>query len=411
MTQANAVVTGGVDTHKDFHVAAVIDDVGRSLGTERFTATAAGYHELLRWMRSFGDLVMVGVEGTGCYGAGLARHLAQESVEVREVNRPNRQTRRRKGKSDPIDAEAAARSALNGEATGLPKTRDGAVESIRVLHLAYCSARKSRSKVACQIRDLIVTSPEEIRCLLGDLTTEQRVERCARLRPVGDLSDSVIGIKLALRFLAKRYQSFDTEMDELEQLLDQLTTSVNPALKGSKGVGTDTAAILLVAAGENPERFTNEAAFAALCGVSPVQASSGKTQRHRLNRSGNRQANHALWRIVRVRMIWDPITKAYVTRRIAEGKSEREIVRCLKRYVAREVFRLLVNPQDVINGADLRSLRTGNGFTLTYVARELGTSTSKVSNIERSIFHDTAFSERYLKWLNIAGSAGAQRAA
>ena len=154
MTQPNATITGGVDTHKEFHVAAVIDDVGRLLGTSSFRATACGYDELVCWMRSFGDLVMVGVEGTGCYGAGLARHLAQESVEVREVNRPSRQTRRRKGKSDPVDAEAAARAALSGEATGLVKTKDGAVESIRVLRLAYYSARKSRSKVACQIRDL-----------------------------------------------------------------------------------------------------------------------------------------------------------------------------------------------------------------------------------------------------------------
>lgn len=411
MTQPNATIIGGVDTHKEFHVAAVIDDVGRLLGTSSFRATACGYDELVCWMRSFGELAMVGVEGTGCCGAGLARHLATESVEVREVNRPSRQTRRRKGKSDPVDAEAAARAALNGEATGLVKTKDGAVESIRVLHLAYYSARQSRSKVACQIRDLIVTAPEEIRCLLGDLTTEHRVERCSRLRPVGDPADPVVGTKLALRFLARRYQSCDTEMDDLEQLLDQLTTAVNPALKGAKGVGTDTAAILLVAAGENPERFKNDSAFAALCGVSPVQASSGKTQRHRLNRSGNRQANHALWRIVRIRMIWDPTTKAYVARRVAEGKSEREIVRCLKRYVAREIFRLLVDPKEVTNGADLRRLRHEHGITLTQVASALGTTTSKVSNIERSIYHDTNFTERYLAWLNEAGFSGAEKAA
>lgn len=211
--------------------------------------------------------------------------------------------------------------------------------------------------------------------------------------------------------MAKRYQSFDTKMASLEQLLDQLTTTVNPALKGAKGVGTDTAAILLVAAGENPERFTNEAAFATPCGVSPDQASSGKSQRHRLNRSGNRQANHALWRIVRVRMIQDPTTKIYAARRIAEGKSEREIVRRLKRYVAREVFRLLVDPKEVINGADLRQLGNQHGFTLTCVALELGTSTSKVSNIERSIYHDTVFTESYLEWLNEAESSGAQKAA
>ena len=219
------------------------------------------------------------------------------------------------------------------------------------------SARSSRSKVACQIRDLIVSAPEEIRSSLGDLSTQQRVERCSRLRPVGDPADPVIGTKLALHSLAKRYQSFEAGMGELEQLLEQLTTAVNPTIKGTQGVGTDTAAILLVAADENPQRFKNETAFAALCGVSPEQASSGKSQRHRLNRSGNRQANHALWRIVQVRTIWDPTPKAYVERRTAEGKSDREIVRCLKRYVAREIFRLLVDPQEVARGEDLRRLR------------------------------------------------------
>ncbi len=337
------VVIGGVNTHKDVHVAAVIDERGKILDTASFRAATPGYRELASWLQSFGELVKVGVEGTGAYGAGLARHLGNEGIEVVEVNRPNRQARRRRGKSDTVDAEAAARAALNGEATVVPKARGSLVESVRVLRVAFTSARDSRTRVALQIRDLIVTAPDQLRTVLGPLSTAERVARGARFQVTGDVADPVVGTKLALRTLARRYETLSAEMAELEATLDQLTARANPALRGAKGVGPDVAAILLTAAGDNPDRLRSEAAFAAMCGVSPIEASSGKTVRHRLNRSGNRQANHALWRIVMVRLsTGDPATKAYVERRTAEGKSLREIVRCLKRHVAREVYRHLV---------------------------------------------------------------------
>jgi transposase len=389
-----------VDTHKDVHVAAVVDERGKILDTASFSATAKGYRELLCWLSSFGELAKVGVEGTGAYGAGLARHLGNEGVEVVEVNRPNRQARRRRGKSDTIDAEAAARAAVNGEAVVTPKSQGSVVESIRVLRVAFTSARNSRTRVALQIRDLIVTAPDQLRMVLGPLSTAERVARCARFHHTGDVADPIVGTKLALRTLARRYEALSAEMAEMEATLDQLTARANPALRGAKGVGPDVAAILLSAAGDNPDRLRSEAAFAAMCGVSPIEASSGKTVRHRLNRSGNRQANHALWRIVMVRLSsGDQATKAYVERRTAEGKSLREIVRCLKRHVAREVYRYLVRPEPVPVGSDLRAARVAACLSLKTVADALGSWPTRISELERGLRHDTALAQHYNTWL------------
>jgi transposase len=197
MANEQRVVVGGVDTHKNVHVAAVVDDRDKILDTAEFATTKAGYEQLLEWMRSFGELTKVGVEGTGAYGAGLCRHLVSFGVEVLEVNRPNRQMRYRRGKSDTVDAEAAARSALG--------------ESIRVLRVAFTSARNSRTRVALQIRDLILTAPDQLRGVLGPLNTARRVERCARLRP-GQPTDPAEATKLALRTLARRYEALSEEM-------------------------------------------------------------------------------------------------------------------------------------------------------------------------------------------------------
>lgn len=269
MTDREQLVVGGVDTHKDVHVAAVIDGIGRIVATSSFPTTRLGERALCRWMRSWGRLERVGVEGTGTYGAGLCRYLESEGVTVVEVNRPNRQMRRRRGKSDTVDAEAAARAVLNGEATVVPRDRTGVVESIRMVRVAFCSAREARTKVANQIRDLVLTAPDDLRAQLGGLTTAERVKRCARLIP-GDGLDATNGAKVALRHLARRYQSLTEEADELHARLDRLTADANPALRSAKGVGVDVASILLVAAGENPERLKNDAAFSAMCGVSPV---------------------------------------------------------------------------------------------------------------------------------------------
>lgn len=398
MTNVEQVVIGGVDTHKDVHVVAVIDDRGRILDTAHFETTKVGYRQLLDWLRAFGQLQKVGIEGTGSYGAGLYQYLASKEVEVVEVNRPNRQTRRRRGKSDTVDAEAAARSALNGEATVVPKTHDNLVESIRVLRVAFTSARNSRTRAALQIRDLVVTAPTELRGALDSLPTAQRVARCARFRP-GTPEDPIEGTKLALRMLSRRYESLSEEMNELSAVLDKLTVKANPALRAAKGVGADVAAILLVAAGDNPERLRNESAFAAMCGVSPIEASSGKTVRHRLNRSGNRQANNALWRIAVVRITHDEETKVYAARRQAEGKTKREVIRCLKRHIAREVFAHLTNPAVVPVGTELRAVRTAAQISLTTASTELGTYPLRISRLERGLDHDRELAERYEAWL------------
>lgn len=401
MVEEEHVVTGGVDTHKDLHVAAVVDALGRILATASFPATPPGYRRLLAWMRSFGRVARVGVEGTGAYGAGLARYLATERIVVIEVNRPNRQARRRRGKSDTVDAEAAARAALAGDATVTPKSNDGIVESIRVLRIAFTSMRDTRTRIANQIRDLILTSPEQLRATLEPLSTPERVERCARFRP-GLLSDPNEATRAALRTLARHYQALTGDIDTLRGELDTLTTQANPALRAAKGVGADVASILLIAAGDNPDRLTTDAAFAAMCGASPVEASSGKIVRHRLNQGGNRQANHALWRIVMVRLTSDPATKAYAHRRRAEGKTTREIIRCLKRYVAREIYKLLINPQPVADPGELRTARLAAGITLTAVANHFGVWPTKISRLERGLTRDDDLTHRYRRWLQQA---------
>lgn len=398
MHQRDREVTGGVDTHGEVHVAAVVDAVGRILGAETFPAEPAGYRRLLRWLQHHGDVVRVGVEGTGSYGAGLARYLISEGVEVVEVNRPDRQRRRRRGKSDTVDAEAAARSALNGDATAVPKSGVGPVESVRVLRLTRRSAIKARTQAANQIRDLIVTGPDQLRSRLRDLDTHQRVTVCARFR-VADVTEPCEATKAALRTLARRHLELSAEIELLDAQIAQLCAAINPALLAARGVGAEVAATLLVTAGDNPHRMSSEASFAALCGVSPVEASSGKVTRHRLNQGGDRQANNALWRIVLVRMSSDPRTKAYVARRTAEGKSKREIIRCLKRHVAREIFHLLTNPPSIPVGTDLRGQRTAAGLTLAHVAEALGTWPTRVSELERGITHDAELAHRYQLWL------------
>jgi transposase len=340
MTSLADQITGGVDTHLDVHVAAALDQLGALLGTASFPATSRGYRQLLRWLRGFGDVVLVGVEGTGSYGAGLTRHLHGQGVAVVEVDRPNRQNRRRRGKSDTVDAVAAARAAQSGAAQGEAKTRTGNVESMRVLRLVKLSARKSKTMALNQMRSIVATGPEVLRRGMRDLPAAQLVTHAAALRP-GDVLDPLTSTKLALRQLARRIQGLDAEIAEINTLIEPLVTVTAPELLACHGVGPDVAAALLIAAGDNPDRLRSERSFAHLCGVAPLDASSGKQERHRLSRAGDRQANSALWRIVMTRIVYDPRTQIYIDRRMKEGLSKREAMRCLKRYVAREVFELL----------------------------------------------------------------------
>ncbi|MFG3559018.1 IS110 family transposase [Micromonospora sp. NPDC047557] len=336
----NQDVTVGVDTHKDVHVAAVLDQTGRVLGTRGFPTTMRGYAQLATWAESFGTVAKVGLEGSGSYGAGLLRFLTDYGLVVIEVDRPDRSTRRRIGKTDTIDAESAARAVLSGRATGTPKTRDAQVEMIRALRVARRGAMKARIQAGGQLEGLIVTAPEPVRQLVRGLAGKTRIRVCATLRP-GTMSDPTTATKVALRRLARRWLTLQAKIDDLDSHLAALVTSATPELIALPGVGVDTAGQLLVTAGDNPHRLHSEAAFARLCGVAPIPASSGRTDRHRLHRGGDRDANRALWRITLVRMRCHQPTKDYVTRRTAEGKTKTEIMRCLKRYIARETFPLL----------------------------------------------------------------------
>jgi transposase len=336
-------ITGGVDTHADVHVAAALDPVGGLLGVEEFPVTPAGYAQLLGWLGGFGTVCLVGIEGTGSYGAGLARHVTASGVRVVEVDRSDRQDRRRQGKSDPLDAVSAARAAQSGRARGAPKGRDGAVEAIRALMVAKRSARSERTQTINQARALVLTGPNDLRVRFAKHTAIGLVADLAALRPrPGD----VVGYatRIALRELGRRVEFLDDQLERLDDLIVPLVTARAPGLLALYGVGPDTAALLLIAAGDHPERLRSEAAWAHLCATAPIPASSGKRTRHRLNPGGDRQANHALWRIVITRMSSHPPTRTYVERRSKEGLSKMEIIRCLKRYVSREVYHHLCTP-------------------------------------------------------------------
>ena len=340
----------GVDTHKDQHVAVALDGRGVRLDEKHVPVATCGYEELERWSCNLGQVHAFGVEGTGSYGAGLARFLTDRGYTVVEVNRPDRSVRYRKGKSDPTDAEMAACAVLAGVADATPKSGKGEVEMIRMLKSAKDSAVKARTQAVNQMKALVVTAPAELRETLDGLTTSALVKRCRSFRP-GRLNNPTAAAKYALRSLVYRYRQLSKEVHDLKAELERLTQATAPALVKAFGIGPDTAAALLIAAGSNPDRLHSEAAFASLCGVSPVPASSGKTNRHRLNRGGDRQANAALYRIVVVRLCHDLRTQAYLRRRTAEGMSKIEVIRCLKRYAAREVYSIIRKPAQILDTA------------------------------------------------------------
>ncbi len=338
-------VIGGVDTHQDLHTAAIVSIDGAVLGTESFSTTRAGYRAMLRWFRSYGELLRVGVEATGTYGAGITRHLALAGVPVLEVTGPNRAQRRTKGKDDTLDAIAAAQAALTGQRVQVAKDRSGAVEALRVLRTTRKTALKCRRAALQQLHNTIVAAPDEVRDQVRNLTRMQLIRTCVGWRPdTVAFRDPVVATKISLKSLAQRILELNDEIAELDRFIAPLVAELAPTLLKLEGVGTENAGEFIVAAGENPDRLHCEASFAMLCGACPIPASSGKTQRHRLNRGGNRRANSALHMVAICRMRTDPRTKLYVARRTDEGRSKREIMRCLKRYVAREVYKALTDP-------------------------------------------------------------------
>src|SRR3954447_1269285 len=343
IVDSTRLVVGGVDTHLDEHVAAVVDSVGGVLGVARFPVTPSGYGRMVSWMHSHGQLERVGVEGTGSYGAGLSRHMLGAGLVVMEVTRPNRQERHLNGKDDDLDAIETARAVIAGRALATAKTSTGNSEALRVLVGAQRSAKQARIAAMVQLRHLMFTAPDDLRERYAKLSRKELTAQCARLRPRLDGDMVRYATKTSALTLARRAQALAAEIDELDALIAGLVKQTAPDLLNVYGVGTDVAAAILVAVGDNPERIRTEAAFAKLCGVAPWPANSGKrTGRHKLNPGGNRHANNALWHIVLTRVSQhEPRTVAYVERRRQQGLSTREIFRCLKRYVAREIFTAL----------------------------------------------------------------------
>jgi transposase len=337
----------GVDTHKDEHVAVLLDGLGAKIAELFIPATVVGFAQLLAFCLEHvgpnGRIHAFGVEGTGSYGVGLARFLRREGQKVREVHRPPRKGERRmSGKSDTIDAEHAARQILTGAGTAAPKTADGAIEALRLLKIARDTAVKARSTAMIALKATLVTANDELRAELEPLTDYKLVEACAALASERSLADPDTAMHHVLGSLARRWLVLHDEIKVHSKHLNAQTKAVAPRLVEAVGVGLDIAAEMLVTAGDNTDRVRSEAAFAKLCGACPIPAGSGKTNgRHRLYRGGNRQANAALYRAVIVRMRWHQPTINYVARRTADGLSKREIIRCLKRYLAREIYHLL----------------------------------------------------------------------
>jgi len=339
-------VVVGVDTHKDEHVAVAIDGLGGRLGELSLAANPAGYAQLLVWADQLGAVAVFGVEGTGSYGSGLARFLRRHGRRIVEVCRPPRKGERRlSGKSDTIDAEHAAREVLAGKAKSTPKLADGIVEAIRLVKIARDSAVTAHSQAMITLKATLVTASDELRAGIEPLTDFRLIQACAVLDESGDIADPAIAMRHLLASLARRWFELHEEIKVHSRHLKKLTKTAAPELVAAFGIGPDIAAEMLVTAGDNTDRLPSDAALAKMCGACPIPASSGKTNgRHRLNRGGNRQANAALYRAIIVRMRWHPPTIAYVERRTAEGLSKREIIRCLKRYLAREIYRLLPPP-------------------------------------------------------------------
>jgi transposase len=390
------LVVGGADTHADTVHIAAITTLGREIDDREFPTTAAGYQAAVAFLTSHGPINQVGIEGTSSYGAGLARAVTKAGLQVIEVNRPNRADRRRQGKSDPLDAYHAARAVLSGRATSDPK--DQSTEAIRSLHNTRRSAVKASTAATNQIVAMLITAPDEIRAKYRALKGQPLITALARCRTtVADPVDAAV--LTALKALAHRHQFLTTQAQELSTLIDGLVTTANPALRAAFGVGPDTAAQLLITAGANPDRLRSEASFAALCGVSPVPASSGKTTRHRLSRGGDRHANNALYRIAMSRMAHEPRTKQYVARHIAAGRSTKEILRMLKRAIAREIHRLLTHQVALPEYADLRPARQAKNITVTAAAKAFNMWPAAISRIELGLRRDDDLASRYRTWL------------
>ncbi len=399
MTESTLIVAGA-DTHADTIHLAAISMTGAAIGDREFPTTRAGYAAAIRFLTSLGQVERIGVEGTASYGAGFTRTLTAAGIEVVEVTRAVKSTRRLKGKSDPLDAYSAARTALAGDGLATPK--DDTTAGLRALHIARRSAVKHRTAAINQIKAMVVSAPDAVREKYRGLTTLRMIEAIARCRPDAQADPWAQSVLTAAKMLAQRVQFLETQAEALEAQIDAFVAEANPGLRAAYGVGSDTAAQLMITAGANPHRLHSEAAFAALCGVAPVPASSGKTNRHRLCRGGDRAANNALFRIALVRMSHHQPTKSYVQRQLALGHTRMEILRKLKRAIAREIFKLLTRQIAVPEYRDLRPARQAKNITVTAAANHFGVWPTVISRLERGLQRDDAFADTYRNWLKAA---------
>jgi transposase len=389
----------GADTHLDtIHVAA-ITDTGQLLGDAEFRTNPTGYYVAVAWARSFGEVFTAGVEGTSSYGAGFTQALQDNNIHVIEVNRPDRAARRRQGKSDPLDAYSAARAVLAGHGLAVPK--DPNTGALKALLTARRGAVKARTAAIQQIKDLLITAPAGLRERYRRYTTTLRlVQALSKCAPTAHDDPITVAVLSACKTLAQRIEFLERQTDDLTAQIDTLTTRLNPALRAAFGVGPDTAAQLLITAGTNADRLRSEAAFAKLSGAAPIPASSGKTTRHRLSRGGDRAANNALHRIALVRWSHDPRTRNYAARQLAAGRSKKDILRLLKRAIAREMFKHLTAPCPIDDYSDLRPTRQTKNITLTSAATHFGVWPNDISRLERGLKRDDTLAVKYRNWLN-----------
>jgi len=390
----------GADTHLDTNHLAVLTDTGKPLADAEFPTSPAGYDDAVRWAQSLGTICIAGVEGTSSYGAGLTRVMQAAGIEVAEVSRPDRAARRRRGKSDPLDAYAAARAALAGDRLAVPK--DEHTTALRALLSARRSAVKAHTAATNQLHALLVTAPAELRERYRRHHITALVAALAQCRPATQGDPTTAAVLTAAKALAQRVKFLEQQRQDLTAQLDGLVGQINPALRAAYGVGPHTAAQLLVTAGTNPHRLRSEASFAALCGAAPVPASSGTITRHRLSRGGDRAANNALYRIALVRMSSHSQTRDYVERQVTKGRTKKEILRLLKRAIAREVFRLLTRPGPVDDYRDLRAARQAKHLTLAAVAQHFGVPIITISRLERGHQRNDTLANHYRQWLTAA---------
>jgi transposase len=385
---------GGIESHKDTIHVAVISGLGLDVADREFTTTQAGYRQAIDWLRAQDCLEVVGVEGTSSYGLGVTTALREAGASVIEVNRTRAAERRRKGKSDRLDASRAARAVLSSEASTIAKS--DTIEPLRAVH----NARKSAVKQ--QISATLINAPAQLRDRYRGLAEDKAVQRLIAARPARGTEPAVADIMVALKILARRHRALSAEIDELGDYLAETTTAMNPGLTALQGVGPVVAAQLLITAGDNSDRLRSEASFAALCGTAPVQVSSGRVTRHRLSRGGHRQANAALHHIVTNRLRHDRRTRDYRDARLAKGGTKAAATRALKRVVAREVFRALHERCPVPDYSDPRPARQARNLTLAAVAAELKVWPSALSQLELGQRVDNDLVARYRNWLTAA---------